>query len=435
MVVIWAALRLQAPGQRGVIRETTHSTRLKRDAPPSTPAVSRPYRLAILSSHVIQYAAPLYQHLATQEDIDLTVYYCSSQGLDEYTDSGFGGQRVQWDIPLLEGYRSEFLPNLRAVSLVDGFWSLINPAIVRELRRNRYDAVWIHGHNYATSVLAYMTARMNGTPVFTRCETHLGLSRSRLKRMIRKPLLGWFYRQCDACLAIGSANREFYQFHGVPASAIFDVPYAVDNARFTALADLGRAGATEMKRALGIQPALPVVLFASKFILRKHPMDLLRTKEVLESKGVPCVFLMVGAGSEEPALREYCAQRRLKDVHFLGFRNQRELPALYALSDVFVLPSENEPWGLIINEVMCAGLAIVAAEGIGAVRDLVKDGENGFLFPPRNVEALASALAVLVSDRERCAAMGRRSVEIIGEWSYASCVRGVRSALNALAEQ
>lgn len=388
-----------------------------------------PYRLAILGSHPIQYFAPLYRRLAREPDIDLTVYYCSRQGLEAYADEGFGGQRVQWDIPLLEGYRHRFLPNRSRAPRLGGFWSLFNPAIIGELRRNRYDALWVHGHNYSTYVMAYLAARLFGIPIFTRGETHLLLQRPRLKRLLRRPLLGLLYAQASACLAIGSRNAGFYRHHGVPDRKIFTVPYTVDNERFIELADANRPRRREIRSSLGIDPDLPVVLFASKFTRRKHPMDLLEAKARLQEAGQRCSLVYVGAGEEEARLRRFVTERKLPDVHFLGFRNQSELPEIYAMSDVFVLPSENEPWGLIINEVMCAGVAIVASDEIGAVADLVRPGENGELFKARDVEALAGILGRLVENPALMADMGRRSREIIEHWSYERCVEGVRAAL------
>lgn len=391
----------------------------------------RPYRLAVLNSHVIQYFAPLYRRLAREPDIDLTVYYCSRQGLDAYQDAGFGGQKVQWDVPLLDGYRSVFLGNLRGGVGVEGFWSLVNPGIIGELRRGRYDALWVHGHNHATYLLAYAAARALGIPIFTRGETHLLLQRSPLRRALRGPLMRWFYAQCDACLAIGSRNAEFYRQHGVPARKIFQVPYTVDNAHFMGQADAARAQAPTLRAEIGLREGLKVLLYASKFTRRKHPMDLLRAKAILQEQGVECAVLMIGAGEEDQALRQYCQGQGLRDVHFLGFRNQSELPRYYALADIFVLPSENEPWGLIINEVMCAGVAVVASEEIGAVADLVRPGENGLLFPACDVEALTDALRGLLRDPDLCRRMGRRSRDVIAGWSYEQCVAGIRAALQA----
>lgn len=90
------------------------------------------YKIAVLNSHPIQYFAPLYKQIAQTDEIDLTVFYCSRRGIDSYIDEGFG-QRIQWDIPLLEGYEHEFLTNWNRWTKYQGFLSLINPGIIPKL--------------------------------------------------------------------------------------------------------------------------------------------------------------------------------------------------------------------------------------------------------------------------------------------------------------
>lgn len=392
----------------------------------------RKYRLAVLNSHPIQYFAPLYRRLALESDIELTVYYCSRLGLEAYADEGFGGEVVRWDVPLLEGYHSVFLENLRSGAGVHGFWSLINPSIISALRKQRYDAIWVHGHNYLTYLLAYAVAKSVGTAILTRCETHLLLKRPGWKSKVRRPLLSSFYGLCDACLSIGSRNASFYRYHGVPEKKIFSVPYTVDNERFMRQSSLTDLTPSQLKSSLGIRDDVPVVLYASKFSQRKRPFDLLQAKASLEQQGSACAVVMIGAGEEEVSLRDYVRRYGLRDVHFLGFRNQSELPGLYTLADIFVLPSENEPWGLIINEVMCAGVPVVATDEVGAVADLVQEGVNGFLYPAGDVERLTSHLDALLQSPELRAQMGRRSREIIAPWSNEQCVHGVRAALQSV---
>jgi glycosyltransferase involved in cell wall biosynthesis len=158
-------------------------------------------------------------------------------------------------------------------------------------------------------------------------------------------------------------------------------------------------------------------------------MDLLIAYDRLRAGGSDSCLIIVGSGELEDELRQYIAGHRVPDVHFLGFRNQSELPEYYRLADVFVLPSENEPWGLIINEVMAAGLPVVAAEEIGAVADLVRHGDNGLTYPAGDVDALAGHLATLAANQSLRVQMARRSRQIVGDWDFELCVRGVRQAL------
>lgn len=387
-----------------------------------------PQKLAILNTHPIQYFAPLHRRLAQEADLDLTVYFCSHQGAEEYIDVGFG-QRLKWDIPLLDGYKHVFLKNLRRRDRVGGFWSLINLGIIKELRRNRYHALLINGHNHATYLIAMAAAKVLGIPVFMRCETHLGLTRSPLKRLVRKPLMSFLYNWlCTACLPIGTRNEEFYLAHGVDPARLFTVPYAVDNAFFEKT-DPTTDGRAELRAELGIAPDRPLVLFASKLTRRKRAMDLLVAFHSVRQRGTDAVLAFVGSGDQEATLKEYVRTQEIPDVHFLGFRNQSELPGLYAAADIFVLPADNEPWGLIINEVMCAGLPVIATSEIGAVSDLVKHGENGFTYDAGDIDALTDHLARLLQEPATRASMGKASRRIIAGWDHERCVLGIKQAL------
>jgi glycosyltransferase involved in cell wall biosynthesis len=389
------------------------------------------HRLAVLNTHPIQYFAPLYRRLAQEPSVELTVYYCSAIGAEDSLDQEFG-ERFRWDVPLLEGYRYRILPGLRKQPRTGRFFGMLNPSIFGEIRRGRYDALWLHGHNYATSWLAFLAAKLGGVPVLMRGETHLLLRRPAWKRWLRRPVLGLFYGLCAGCLPIGTRNAAFYRAMGVPESKLFLTPYSVDNAFFRAGVENARAEAQQLKQSLGIAADTPVILFASKMSARKRPFDLLRAYHRLRERGVAAALVFAGSGEESARLQSWVAEHHLANVHFAGFQNQTQIPRFFALADIFVLPSENEPWGLIINEAMCAGLPIVATEEIGAVADLVHEGENGFVYPTGDVEKLSSRLAQLCKAEALRKRMGQRSLAIIQKWSCEEAVQGILSALEAL---
>ena len=116
-------------------------------------------------------------------------------------------------------------------------------------------------------------------------------------------------------------------------------------------------------------------------------------------------------------------------IKFLGFKNQTELPGYYDLCDVLVLPSVFEPWGLVINEVMNAGRAVVVSDQVGCGPDLVRPGENGLIFPAGDIAGLRQALLDLTGDPRKCRAMGRKSLEIINRWGFEEDVAGLKQAL------
>ena len=133
--------------------------------------MSEPRRLAFLTSHPIQYQAPLFRALARRPGVELTVFFGTDQGARAYRDTGFGAT-VQWDVPLLEGYRHVFLPNLNPRGTSAGFFGLVNPALVGALRRGRFHALAVHGWAHATSWLAFAAARALRLPLLLRGESN-----------------------------------------------------------------------------------------------------------------------------------------------------------------------------------------------------------------------------------------------------------------------
>lgn len=242
-------------------------------------------------------------------------------------------------------------------------------------------------------------------------------------------MLRRMFRHIDGFLAIGSANRDYYLSHGVPDDKIFLMPYAVDNARFQSALD----GRQELSRALGLDPNRAVILYASKLQSRKRPWDLWRAYTELSPNGVdePSPYLILaGDGSERERLEAAVRERSWNSVRFVGFQNQTKLPAYYALADVFVLPSEREPWGLVVNEAMNAAKAVIVSDQVGAAADLVEDAVNGYVVGVGDISALADRLRRVTADPDLARRMGAKSLERIARWDFEADVRGFRAALS-----
>lgn len=385
-------------------------------------------RIGVVNSHPIQYFAPLYAHLNRDNRLEVTALYCSNIGLRGAIDSSFK-HALKWDIDLLSGYRSVFLGKRASKRELKGFWSLIVPEIWSEICSGQYDVIWLHGYSYAAYLIAFVAAKFKGLPVVLRGETHLGLRRSKWKWLIHKLVLSQTFKLVDAFLAIGLANRQYYLAMGVPANKIFDMPYTIDNDRFISAARLSQEERDAVRSQFNLPLDKPVVLYASKFMRRKHPDDLIRAAALLRDRGYDFSVFMVGSGEMDEELRDLVQNLELINVVFGGFINQTELPRLYAASDVFVLPSESEPWGLIVNEVMCAGIPVIVSDEVGCVPDLVKNGINGYSIKAAVPRTLANALELILTDSEKSASMGQQSLAIIRNWSYEQCRIGLLDML------
>jgi len=388
-------------------------------------------RVAYLVSHPIQYQAPLLRRLSAHPEIDLVVYYMDDGGARRRLDPEFG-VAVQWDVPLLDGYAWRLLRNRSPWPDADHFLRFVHPEIIAVLRRERYDALIVHGYAHATEWLAFAGALASRTPVLLRGESTLLGRRPLWLALARRVVLRALLRRIRAALAIGTLNYAFYRAHGVAEDRIFRVPYAVDNDRFRAEADRLRGRRDALREELGWPRGVPVILYVGKLIPRKRPMDLLEAYARVVADH-PSALVFLGEGSERDRLEAEARRRALGHVLITGFVNQTAIARCYAAADLLVLPSSHEPWGLALNEGMCFGLPVVASSMVGAAPDLVRDGENGFVYPVGDTEALARALAALLGDPDRRRRMGERSREIVQAFSYDADLRGILEALHSIA--
>ncbi len=405
------------------------------------------FRLAILTQHPIQYQASLLKKIASNPEIDLMVYFCWDFGVKGPTfDAGFN-QKIKWDIPLLDGYNYQFLKNF-AFSPSSGRWDHeINPAIIKEIWKEKYDAILIYGWNSLTNWLAFLTAFLVKTPVFIHGENPLNQEsfKSRLKIKIKKLILGWLFKKISAFLYIGEENKKFFKYYGAPEEKLVFCPYAVENERFINEAEKLKDGKNEFKKELGLDKEQVVVLFMGKLIEKKRPFDLLKAYKILQNaerktrsvknarlaiNDSRLALLFVGDGILRPELENYVKGNNLSNVYFAGFKNQTELPKYYSLADILVLPSgAGETWGLAVNEAMCFSLPVIVSDVVGCGPDLVKNNINGFIFPFGDFKQLSRDLESIIEDPQKRKSFGEKSLSIIKNYTFEKNINAILTAL------
>jgi glycosyltransferase involved in cell wall biosynthesis len=393
--------------------------------------MNKPYRLACIVTHPIQYQAPMFRYLAIDPAISLTVFFLTDLSAGPHYDPGFRTP-ITWDTPL-GGYPHHFLAeaNQRRLS----FWHPSVGGLWRLLAAGRFDALWVHGYAHQALLRAILYARANGVRVILRGDSRFGSPAPRTpKRQLKDWLLPHLFGLIDAFLAVGSANRDYYRAHGVNNDRIFMTPYAVDNEFFAARAAAASQRREAFRAELGLAPGRPVVLYAGKLQPLKRVQDLIDACAgfARERRELGPYLVIVGDGEQRAALTSRALGVHL-DTVWAGFRNQTELPAFYDLCDLFVLPSDNEAWGLVLNEAMNAAKPVVASDCVGAARDLIQEGINGHVFPAGDVDALRDRIASVLKDPERALSMGRASREIISGWNFEAGRAGLLGALARVA--
>jgi glycosyltransferase involved in cell wall biosynthesis len=383
-------------------------------------------KLAIVCTHPIQYYAPVFRALAGSGQIDLRVFYTWSQAVAERMfDPGFGAE-VKWDIPLLDGYAYQFVRNIAKRPGLDHFGGLNTPTLAKEIDAWQPDAVLIYTWN-SRSHLQALRHFKGRVPVLFRGDSTLIDQRPWWRALMRRLFLTWVYSHVDVAIAVGTNNRDYFAWCGLPLRRIAFAPHSVDTVRFAADCEKHESLAAKWRQDLNIGPEALVVLFAGKLQHKKNPVLLLDAFSALED-GSHLVF--VGSGELESELK--AKAKSLRHVHFMAFQNQSLMPAVYRLGDIFVLPSQGpeETWGLALNEAMASGRAVIASSKVGGACDLIRSGENGWMFKSGDRKALEDVLrATVVCGRTRLHAMGRDAQDLSANWSTEESARRIGEAV------
>ncbi len=308
-----------------------------------------------------------------------------------------------------------------------------NPGIGRRLREGAFDVVVLPGWSMPTSLAAAFSCRRRGVPYVLFSETHARSPRPWWLRMVKRVLLRPVIRGASAWLATGSLSEDYLVAHGARRDRIFRFANTPDVDALARSVDAARRERGTTRAALGIPEDASVSLFVGRLIGAKDPRTLLEAQAILERDAAAPWLLVVGDGPLVNELRDLVRGRGLRRVCLAGARRPEELPALLAASDVFVLPSLHEPWGVVVNEAMAAGLPVVLSDRVGAAADLLEDGRNGRLVKPGDAPALAAALGSLHGDPEGLRRMAAASEEIVANWGYEPSVDGFLAAVRAAA--
>jgi glycosyltransferase involved in cell wall biosynthesis len=378
-------------------------------------------RLAVVTSHPIQYYAPWFVELASRPSIELKVFYLWDFGVRQTLDPEFG-RAIAWDIPLLQGYANEFVPNTAKDPGTHHFFGLQNPELVARLAQFAPDAVLLLSYSF-WSTLTLIWSQSKRWPMLFRGDSHRLQPRRGLKAWIKHQLVRLTFSKLHACLYVGTANRGYFVDHGVAADRLFFAPHAIDQSRFADARSQHATAAAALRAQLGLGENHRLALFVGKFEWQKDPLTLLRAFAKIDNPRFH--LLIVGDGPMRNEMAQIATQR----VHFLPFQNQTAIPSIYAAADVVVLPSVSETWGMVINEAQAAGTPVIVSDQVGCQADLVENGVSGLVFRAGDAATLAAMLNTILSDDELAHRLARCGRELAQRYSYAAASDGLLRAL------
>ncbi len=313
-------------------------------------------------------------------DIDAEVLFMQRAHATNDYDPEFD-MVVDWGVPMFEGFASRVFRNVSPWRNGEGFWKFISPGLVWRVLAGPYDAVYIHGNNHLSHILCMLAARVSGKRLIQRSISYNLGDRTGLKQSIRAMIYRLLYRLPHVCLYIGTHNRAYFEAFGVPETRLVYAPHIVDNERFGAQARALDGQADEIKSAFGIDPGQSIILYAAKFLAKKQPLKLIEAFCEADL-GADWTLLMIGEGPLKADAEAHAARFPDKNIRFVGFLDQSEIGRAYVVADMVALPSAfQETWGLVINEALNFGCAVVVSDRVACGPDLVAD-KCGLIVPP-----------------------------------------------------
>ena len=387
-------------------------------------------KLAVISTHPIQYHSAWFRALASRPELDLRVYYCHQATPREQAGAGFGVE-FDWDVPLLEGYPYTFLKNVADSPGHGRFGGFDTPEIKEIIRRREYDVVLVNGWHYKSAWQAIWTCWKSKVKVMVRGDSHLHTPRGIAKRALKSFTYRRFIPRFDACLAAGQWSREYFLHYGARPERIFLVPHAIDSRRFQKEAECLGPRRPELRKEKDLDENAIVFLFSGKFIPKKRPIDFVCAIDRAARRNPRIQGLMVGDG----LLRASCedlVRERSAPIRFIGFLNQSQITKAYVASDALVLPSDGgETWGLVVNEAMACARPCIVSDRVGCGPDLVITQETGAIFPLGDVNALANSMLEFAGNPERMILMGLEARSRLRNYSVETAVDGIIQSLAA----
>jgi glycosyltransferase involved in cell wall biosynthesis len=367
-------------------------------------------KIGVLIGHPTQFEGPFFRYASQNPAHQLRVTYINSNRMSAFVDPELDA-KVDWGIDLLSGYDYTVLPRRRRYRWL---W--------KDLKAQKYDLYVVNGYAKPECLFAAVAARMTSTPVALRLDTVPYNNRGLAKRLIKRCWFAVFKRLFHHFLAIGSLTVEYLQSMGVSRNRISIFSYAVDTGYFESTSTLSHPNKQAMRCELGIAEGNRVILSVCKFSKREAPWDLLRA--FCGMKQGELTLLLVGDGPQRSALEEYARTHSRGQVLFPGYVPYPRLPAVYAIADLFVHPSHDEPWGVSVAEALACGLPVIASSRVGAAYDLIEPGGNGSIYAAGNARDLRGKIVIALRTLQPTP-VRELNGRILSSWDYNATNRSI----------
>jgi len=312
-------------------------------------------------------------------------------------------------------YKKEF-SNFKAVILKD--WDKpglkLKTDIIKHLREADYDIAVAFEYSTPTALLFMLYNIMIRKPYCINLDGGF-ISSGRLKSTIKR----YFITRAAACLASGKMATSYFKYYGAKSEQIYYHGFTSLIRKDILDYPISHANKMLIKSNLNIHPKKTAIA-VGQFIHRKGFDILINAWRVVE---LDCSLLIIGGGEKKEEYLKLITNTGIKNIELIGFKTKEELIEYYLASDLFILPTREDIWGLVINEAMACGLPVITTDKCIAGLELIKDYENGFIVPVERTDILAHRIEEVLSNNQLAFKMGEKNLQKIKSYTIENMAR------------
>ncbi|MBP2047056.1 glycosyltransferase family 4 protein [Methanobacterium aggregans] len=350
-------------------------------------------KIAIITNIPTPYRKKQWEYYSNCEYLDITVFYCANIEKDRY-----------WNVDSSEGIKEVFL---RGISFRSFHF---NPGVLKTVFQD-FDAFFVGGYGYPSVLMSIFALKLLKKPwvmiIDGICPLNLKKGNFIIEK-IKKTLING----ADAYFANGTVSAKYLEKYEVPPKKIFNQYMTVDVDYFVKKGNDASKFRSEIRKKYDINENSVVIMYAGRLIEHKGVQDLIKSVKNLKNRNINVKTLIVGEGNFKKELIKQSEDIR-EEVIFAGHVDPAEIYKYYYASDIFVLPTYDDPWGLVVNEAMACGLPVIVTDATGCFLDLVKD--NGYIVKSHDICELSLSIEKAMKNSVK---LGNNSYKQILGWNY-----------------
>lgn len=286
--------------------------------------------------------------------------------------------------------------------------------LIRYVQENRLRAVIIFGYRFISYLRLMNYCDRANIPFFINSDSNIR-SEPRLspvQKLTKRSIYAWWMKRASGVMSMGKLGDQFFLKYGADPQRLYRVPYWPD---LDAYARIDEIGLARFRQKFRLNERRRYLLYSGRLVPQKRVDLLIDAFVAIASERPEWDLLIVGDGVLSDELRCRVPEGLRSRVVWTGFLDGPELPIAYHAADVLVLPSDHEPWALVVPEAMAAGLAVVSSDVSGAACEMIENEHGGRIFPAGKLEELQRALLQITAE-DTLAQYKEQSIASLARW-------------------